>query len=162
MTEPRPLRTSGLDPKLVKVLALEGIETDHDLMGYPMREIADIKGVGKSGLGAVYDLRERIAKERDAANGPGLVGEEPPEPAAPPKPPPVTRKSYMVSLQLRHAEWIDSQVGTNQSASQVIEFCVRQIFGRAPNKPGRSTIDPEAGGGSGLAKENPHTKGRLG
>lgn len=162
MNEPKSLRQSGLDPKIVKTLALEGIETGIDLMSWPMATIADIKGIGKKALGEIYDIRAAITSEREAAVMPAPTTKEPEGPPEPPKPPPIMTKTYMVTLQLRHAEWIDSQVGTNQSASKVIEFCVRQVFGRAPNKPGRSTIDPEAGGGTGLAKENPHTKGRLG
>ena len=153
--ENKPLHQVGLDPKLVKTLALEGIETTADLLGWKMADLAKIKRVGKTGLAAIYDLRMRLAAEAEAKS--------PPTPPKPPAPPPVEMyRKFEVELQLRHAQWIDDKIRqTGQTASKVIEFCVRQVFAKDPTRPGRSNLGPE-GGGTGLARDNPHRRDRLG
>ena len=59
------------------------------------------------------------------------------------------------------AEWIDEQVeATNNTASKVIEYCVRQIYGKDHNKAGRVNSGPD-GGGTVLAKFNKNQASRL-
>lgn len=155
MNEQNNLRGSGLDPELVKVLALEGIETFEDLIAPPMTEIADINAVGKDDLGAIYDLREKIASERRDVNGQqDAVSDTPASARTAPAKPVVTSRGFMVQLHVRHAEWIDEQVAlTGQTASKVIEYCVRQIYGKDHQKAGRRYNSE--GGGTVLARDNP-------
>jgi len=127
-------------------LAEQGITTTGELLSYSLDDLEALEGIGPKALLQIAKTRDEFQPDAPTPT---------PEEAAPaiPRKPVVTEKEFTVTLQVRHAEWVeDTAAMNNDNTSHIIEQCVRAAWARDHSKAGRRNT----GGASMLADDNPH------